>query len=188
MLQALFLQNFHNHRCMPKVCWHLSSFYTWQRCIAKRLSHALLPLRCPAKERKHWKQVAGYVVFFSPRPARVLAMTSFIIIFISFMVFWSRVVFPYFWLKWTKAFLKLCLRTSLAFLSDIGDVWVCALFEACIIFSDECVRLLIPSRFFIQDWFWEKAESFIAKPGTLRAQFQVWFIGAKADYQFFRGG
>nr|XP_009942210.1 PREDICTED: antigen KI-67-like [Opisthocomus hoazin] len=42
--------------------------------------------------------------------------------------------------------------------------------------------------FFIQDWFWEKAESFIAKPGTLRAQFQVWFIGAKADYQFFRGG
>lgn len=56
--------------------------------------------------------------------------------------------FPYLWLKWTKAFLKLFSHTPLAFLSSIGDVWVRVLFEGYKIYMDEHIGLHVPSRFF----------------------------------------
>lgn len=78
------------------------------------------------------------------------------VIFISFMIFWSHMIFPYLWLKWTKAFLKLFLHASLAFLSYIGDIWVCVLFEGYIIYTDEHIRLRIPSSFSFRTSFGRK--------------------------------
>lgn len=141
---------------------YYASPYTWQRYIAKCLSHALFLLKCPAKERKHCKFVAGDVVFC----LLDLVITSFIIILISSMIFWSYMVFPSLWLTWAKAFLKLFSRASLVF-------WVTLVMFGYVFYlrSRWFTQMSTSRCIFLAGFSFRTSFERMLKPGALRAQF-----------------